>query len=98
MSGFYTTRLIQEKLPDGEIVWYADHPELHGCHAVGNTIEEAQANLERSKEAWLQVAGQRGIDIPPPREHPVLQMQYLYRVDVSETQRTESSATVLATA
>jgi len=41
-------------------------PELEGCLAFGETIEEAYKMLIEAKELWLETALERGLDIPEP--------------------------------
>ena len=42
-------------------------PELPGCKADGNTIEEAVANAEIIIKEWIETAIERGLDIPEPK-------------------------------
>jgi len=46
--------------------YIADIPDLASCSAFGRTPEEALAEVERAKEAWLQSAREAGKTIPPP--------------------------------
>jgi predicted RNase H-like HicB family nuclease len=47
--------------------YIADIPDLDSCSAFGNTAEEALAELEKAKSAWLEAARASGKPIPPPR-------------------------------
>jgi len=42
------------------------HPDLEGCVAVGETREEALANLEEARRLWPEVAHERGDETPLP--------------------------------
>ena len=42
-------------------------PELPGCMADGQTIQEAVRNSEIVIEEWLEVARERGQEIPEPK-------------------------------
>jgi len=42
------------------------HPDLEGCVAVGETPEEALANLAEARRLWLQTAYEHGDEIPLP--------------------------------
>jgi predicted RNase H-like HicB family nuclease len=44
----------------------AFHPDLKGCVAVGETREEALANLEEARRLWLETAHEHGDEIPLP--------------------------------
>jgi len=52
--------------------YIADIPDLESCSAFGATPEEALAEVERAKTAWLEAACQAGKPIPPPRYRPVI--------------------------
>lgn len=42
-------------------------PELPGCMADGQTIQEAVQNSEIVIEEWMEVARERGQEIPEPK-------------------------------
>jgi predicted RNase H-like HicB family nuclease len=48
-------------------VWVADAPDLKSCSAFGATPEEAVAELRIAMEAWLGVAKDKGMALPPPQ-------------------------------
>jgi predicted RNase H-like HicB family nuclease len=50
--------------------WVADIPDLKSCSALGDTPEEAVAEVQIAMEAWLASARQAGHPIPPPRFQP----------------------------
>jgi predicted RNase H-like HicB family nuclease len=52
--------------------YIADIPDLEACSAFGKTPEEALAEVERAKEAWLAAARKAGKPIPPPRYRPAI--------------------------
>ncbi len=52
--------------------YVADIPDLEACSAFGKTAEEALAEVEKARDAWLQAAKDAGKDIPPPRYRPVI--------------------------
>jgi predicted RNase H-like HicB family nuclease len=58
----YPALLVAE--PEGG--YTALHPDLKGCVAVGETREEALANLEEARRLWLETAHERGDQIPLP--------------------------------
>jgi len=47
--------------------YIADIPDLEACSAFGRTPEEAVAEVNRAKEAWLAAARKAGRPIPRPR-------------------------------
>jgi predicted RNase H-like HicB family nuclease len=52
--------------------YIADIPDLESCSAFGETPEQALAELERAKSAWLEAASRAGKPIPSPRYRPVI--------------------------
>lgn len=52
--------------------YIADIPDLEACSAFGSSPEEALAEVERAKAAWIAVARQAGKVIPEPRYRPVI--------------------------
>ena len=52
--------------------YIADIPDLDSCSAFGSTPEEALAEVERAKGAWLEAAQQDGKTIPKPRYRPII--------------------------
>jgi predicted RNase H-like HicB family nuclease len=52
--------------------YIADIPDLDACSAFGTTPEEALAEVERAKAAWLDAARTAGKPVPPPRYRPVI--------------------------
>lgn len=56
-------------VPDEEEGGYvAYYPDLNGCITCAETIEEAKANAEDAKRAWLNACFEDGVSIPMP--HP----------------------------
>jgi predicted RNase H-like HicB family nuclease len=52
--------------------YIADIPDLDACSAFGETPEQALAEVQRAKAAWIDAARASGKPIPPPRYRPVL--------------------------
>lgn len=52
--------------------YVADIPDLEACSAFGSSPEEALAEVERAKEAWLVAAREMGRPIPTPRYRPAI--------------------------
>lgn len=51
--------------------YVADIPDLEFCSAFGASPEEALAEVQRAKEAWVAAAQAAGKPIPEPRYEPV---------------------------
>jgi predicted RNase H-like HicB family nuclease len=47
--------------------YIADIPDLEACSAFGRTPEEAVAEVQNAKAAWLAAARAAGKSIPEPR-------------------------------
>jgi predicted RNase H-like HicB family nuclease len=52
--------------------YIADIPDLEACSAFGRTPEEALAEVERAKKAWLDAARRKHKPIPVPRYRPAI--------------------------
>ena len=68
MSDYHINIFYSEE--DGGYI--ADIPDLESCSAFGETPEQALAELERAKAAWLEAARAEGKPVPPPRYRPVI--------------------------
>lgn len=55
---------------DEDRAWVADIPDLPYCSALGATPEQAVAEVEKAREAWLDVASAEGRTIPTPSYRP----------------------------
>ena len=52
--------------------YIADIPDLESCSAFGATPEEALAQVQIAKNAWLDAARAEGKRIPKPRYRPAI--------------------------
>jgi len=52
--------------------YIADIPDLKACSAFGKTPEEALAQVEIAKAAWLEAARAEGKPIPKPKYRPLI--------------------------
>ncbi len=59
-------RIALQYDPDG--YWIAEHPELLGCKADGETPQEALSSLEVARELWIESRLATGLDVPEPKE------------------------------
>ena len=59
----YRLELIPDTVEGG---YGARYPELPGCITCGETIENAVANAEEAKRAWIEAALEDGITIREP--------------------------------
>jgi predicted RNase H-like HicB family nuclease len=57
---------------DEDGAYVADIPDLEACSALGSTAEEALAEVERAKQAWLAAAKEAGKQVPEPRYRPAI--------------------------
>lgn len=68
MSDFHIN--IFASAEDGGYI--ADIPDLAYCSAFGRTPEEALAEVQIAKAAWLDAAKEAGKPIPEPRYRPAI--------------------------
>jgi predicted RNase H-like HicB family nuclease len=57
---------------DEDAAYVADVPDLEACSAFGSSAEEALAEVELAKQAWLDEARAAGRPIPEPRYRPAI--------------------------
>jgi len=65
----YHINIFSSDEDDGYI---ADIPDLEACSAFGASPEEALAQVDRAKSAWIAAAREAGKEIPEPRYRPVI--------------------------
>lgn len=68
MSDYHSNAFYSED--DGGYI--ADIPDLEACSAFGGSPEEALAEVEKAKKAWLDAARAAGKPIPEPRYRPAI--------------------------
>lgn len=68
MSDYHINIFYSEE--DGGYV--ADIPDLNACSAIGDTAEQALAEVEIAKRAWLESAKEKGRKIPAPHYRPLI--------------------------
>jgi predicted RNase H-like HicB family nuclease len=52
--------------------YIADIPDLRFCSAHGDTAIQAVQEIEIAKSLWLEVAHEKGLEIPEPRYRPAI--------------------------
>ncbi|HQH72273.1 MAG TPA: type II toxin-antitoxin system HicB family antitoxin [bacterium] len=62
----YQYTVVYEMDEDG--VYIADVPALPGCHSFGDTIEEAERNIQEAITGYLEVLRKLGKPIPEDPE------------------------------
>lgn len=57
---------------DGRSEWCVEYPDLKGCVGGGDTIEEAIADAEATKQVYLDYLKSEGYDLPKPTDESEL--------------------------
>ena len=68
---------------DSDGYWIAEHPELPGCKADGETAQEALSSLDVSRELWIQSRLATGLEVPEPQEVPEYSGRFVLRIPKS---------------
>lgn len=63
----YAMIVAPQTATDGSTVWVAEHPELDGCMAHGDSQQEAIANLEDARRLYLETMLDDGLTPPEPQ-------------------------------
>jgi predicted RNase H-like HicB family nuclease len=66
----YPLRVRPDRCTDGTFCYVAEHPDLPGCEAHGDTISEAKELLGAARVAYLRHLFARGYAIPAPSPAP----------------------------
>lgn len=64
--------------PDG--YWVAEHPELPGCVADGETAQHALDSLTVARELWIESRLANGLGVPQPAEEPQYSGRFVLRI------------------
>lgn len=62
----YSMAVYIEKNDQGQTLYLAENPELYGCMAEGNSLEEAIENLRDARIDYIQTMLEDRIDVPEP--------------------------------
>jgi predicted RNase H-like HicB family nuclease len=68
MSDYHINVFYSEE----DAAYVADIPDLEACSAFGRSAEEALAEVEQAKQAWLAAARDAGRPVPEPRYRPAI--------------------------
>ena len=63
----YQTHVFLDETTDGEPVYVAVVPEMHGCIAHGDTVDEALEWLESAKLDHIQFLLDKNLEVPEPK-------------------------------
>jgi len=56
----YSLVITPDETTDGKACYLASHPELDGCMAQGETLEDARENLRDAKELYIETLFKKG--------------------------------------
>lgn len=62
----YPMKVYPIHFDDGRTEWCVEYPDLKGCVGGGDTVEEAIADAEISKQVYLECLKSEGIEAPVP--------------------------------
>ncbi|WP_081477216.1 type II toxin-antitoxin system HicB family antitoxin [Thermus sp. CCB_US3_UF1] len=79
-------------VPEPEGGFTALLPDLEGCVSVGETEEEALANLEEARQLWIETAYEHGDEIPLPSSAKEYSGRILVRMPKSLHRRLDEEA------
>lgn len=96
----YIVVVFKDKTTDGDFIFLAVNPEIDGCMAQGETMEEAEENLDVVRVAYIQHLLDHGLPVPEPAwmvsstEADSIDLENVVREDF-DIERTSSSITQL---
>jgi len=71
---------ITKDIDEGKTYFVAEIPDLPGCGAQGESIEEAIRNLEEAKNLWIEISFEKGYNIPEPVTEDEFSGKFLLRI------------------
>lgn len=77
MEMSYRMEIVEDKNEGGFVVSF---PDLPGCVTCGETVENAVANAQDAKRAWLEAALEDGIEIQEPNSLEDYSGQFKLRI------------------
>jgi antitoxin HicB len=75
----YPVTIIKDR-EDDKIYFEAEIPDLPGCGAHGESVEEALKRLDEAKKLWIEVSIERGLPIPEPTSEDEFSGKFLLRI------------------
>jgi antitoxin HicB len=74
---------VRIEFDDQDNFFTADFPDLPGCSASGDTVEEAYENALKTKEEWIRITVEQGFQIPDPTASSDFSGRILLRLPTS---------------
>ncbi|MFC2020371.1 type II toxin-antitoxin system HicB family antitoxin [Chloroflexota bacterium] len=62
----YTVRIMKDETTSGKPIFLLSHPELEGCMAQGETIEDGIESLQEATKEYIISLLEEGLDVPEP--------------------------------
>lgn len=63
----YTITIMRDETTTGKSIFLLSHPELAGCMAQGQSIEEGLESLKEATKEYILSLLEEGLDVPKPR-------------------------------
>ena len=77
---YYLSLKYPIEIVEDEGCWVSSIPSLPGCNSVGDTAEEAIANVQDAKELWLRSQIESGGDVPEPPDESSFSGKFVLRI------------------
>ncbi len=68
----YSVFYILDETTEGRPIYIALSPELEGCVAQGESVEQAIANLREARMDFIESLLEDGLSVPGPRSYPTI--------------------------
>ncbi len=62
----YTIEIMRDETTTGKSIFLLSHPELEGCMAQGQNIEEGLESLNEATKEYILSLLEEGLDVPKP--------------------------------
>jgi antitoxin HicB len=75
----YPVTIIKDR-EDDKIYFEAEIPDLPGCGAHGESVEEALKRLDEAKKLWIEISLERGLAVLEPTSEDEFSGKFLLRI------------------
>ncbi|HZX09924.1 MAG TPA: toxin-antitoxin system HicB family antitoxin [Acidobacteriota bacterium] len=72
--------MINKEIDEGKTYYVAEIPDLPGCGAHGETIDNVMKSLYEARRLWIEGSYEKGLDIPEPVSEDEFSGKFLLRI------------------
>jgi len=70
----YSLAVFSDETQSGHTIFMAKNPELYGCMAQGDSLDNALANLEEARIDYIYSLLEDNLEVPDPTQQPLIRI------------------------